>query len=109
MEFGDPMLGFCERRWLCDIVDDECSLSISIVHWCERGETFLACGIPDFKLDRSRGEVAFLREEGGFDGMLARLQLLYIVGNLETEDIPPIVGSLFSWKSLLTKRMTRED
>lgn len=24
-------------------------------------------------------------------------------------DIPPIVGSLFSWKSLLTNRKTRED
>ena len=23
--------------------------------------------------------------------------------------VPPMVGSLFSWKSLLTKRMTRED
>jgi hypothetical protein len=24
-------------------------------------------------------------------------------------DLPPIVGSLFSWKSLLTKRRTRDD
>lgn len=24
-------------------------------------------------------------------------------------NVPPIVGSLFSWKSLLTKRMTSED
>ena len=24
-------------------------------------------------------------------------------------DVPPMVGSLFSWKSLLTKRRTRDD
>jgi hypothetical protein len=27
----------------------------------------------------------------------------------ESEDVPPIVGSLFSWKSLFTKRITSED
>jgi hypothetical protein len=30
-------------------------------------------------------------------------------GREEGVSIPPIVGSLFSWKSLFTKRITRED
>lgn len=28
---------------------------------------------------------------------------------MQREDVPPIVGSLFSWKSLFTKRITSED
>jgi hypothetical protein len=63
VQLGDPVLGFCERGGLGDIVDDECGLGIAIVHGCERGKTFLACRIPDLKLDGPRGEIAFLCEE----------------------------------------------
>jgi hypothetical protein len=47
------MLGFCEGRGLCDVVDDEGGLGVAVVHGRERGEAFLACGIPDLKLDGS--------------------------------------------------------
>ena len=52
-------------------------MSVAIVHRREGGETFLAGGIPDLELDRARGQIAFLREEGGADGGL--LVLLEVV------------------------------
>ena len=116
---------FDQASRLCDIVDDEGGLSVTVVHGCQRGETFLAGSIPDLELDGPVREVAFLREKGSCaietcqwaddsvrDDIGARLPYTTrILGGGSREDgyVPPMVGSLFSWKSLLTKRSTRED
>lgn len=58
----------CTYR-LCDIIDDDCAVCISIVHGGERLVALLACRVPDLKLD---GCVLIegdgLGEEGGADG-----------------------------------------
>lgn len=97
LQLGDPVLGLDEGRGLGQVVDNECGLSVPVVHGRERGKTLLACGIPDLKLDCPGGQVALLGEESGYE-MLVRCRL----DNQQDrdrdrgEDLPPIVGSLFS-------------
>lgn len=72
----------------------------------------MARGVPDFEFDGSGGEITFLGKEGGWGILLVLDTYEALVRSLVVETrvyIPPIVGSLFSWKSLLTKRITRED
>lgn len=106
------MLGLDERGGLGEVVNDESGLGISVVHGGERGESLLTGGIPDLKLDRSGREVAFLCQESGCKSM--RYQYMVVAADKTRErelrqHIPPIVGSLFSWKSLLTNRKTSDD
>lgn len=35
---------------LCDIIDDDSTISISIVHWCQGLVSFLAGGVPYLEL-----------------------------------------------------------
>ena len=75
-------------------------------------------GVPDFEFDGAGREGAFLGEEGGCLGRRGQSVGVWGKGRGGSEcggweevvgDVPPMVGSLFSWKSLLTKRRTRED
>jgi hypothetical protein len=54
---------------LCDVVDDDGAVCVSVVHGGEGLVALLACGIPDLKLD---GGVFIegdgLGQEGGADG-----------------------------------------
>jgi hypothetical protein len=68
---------------------------------------------PDLKLDGSCEEIAFLGQEGRCGWKVS--DTVVIVHGPQIRklkrmvDVPPIVGSLFSWKSLLTNRRTSED
>lgn len=49
---------YCRRSWksaysLCDIVDDNSAICISVVHRSKRLVSFLSCRIPYFKFDGS--------------------------------------------------------
>jgi hypothetical protein len=50
-----------------DIVDDQRSLRIAVVHGSQRGEALLAGGVPDFEFDGAGWEGAFLGKESGAD------------------------------------------
>ena len=54
---------------LGDIVDDDCAVCVSVIHWCKRFVSLLACSIPYFELDsRSVVKGDGLCEEGSADG-----------------------------------------
>ncbi len=56
------------------------------------------------------GEIGGAEGRGGKGPMNA--VWLWVVkgeGRVRGDEVPPIVGSLFSWKSLFTKRSTRDD
>ena len=54
---------------LCDVVDDDCAVGVSVVHRCEGLVSLLAGRVPYFELDGRRVvEGDGLCEEGGSDG-----------------------------------------
>ena len=69
LELGNPVFGFCEGGGLRKVVDDKSRLGIAVIHGCEGGEALLARCVPYFKLDRPIREVAFLGQEGSWDGV----------------------------------------
>ena len=67
---------------LCDIIDDNCAVCVSIIHWCKRLVSLLACSIPYFELD-SRGVVKGdgLCEEGSSDSRFSIVIELVLAKN----------------------------
>jgi hypothetical protein len=64
------------RRWkwrlpygLGNVIYNDCSLGISVIHWRQAVESFLSCSIPDFEFDRAIIDVAFLGQEGSYQKM----------------------------------------
>ena len=43
---------------------------VPIIHWCERVETFLACGVPDLELDHAVLEATFLCQKCGYSSVI---------------------------------------
>ena len=67
---------------LCDIVDDNCAVCVSVIHWCKRFVSLLAGSIPYLELD-SRGIVKGdgLCEEGSSDGRFSVVVELVLAKN----------------------------
>lgn len=65
LKLGNPVLGLDEGGGLGEIVNDEGGLGVAVVHGGERGKALLASSVPYLELDRPRGKVALLCEEGG--------------------------------------------
>ena len=67
---------------LGDIVDDDCAVCVSVIHWCKRFVSLLACSVPYFELD-SRGVVKGdgLCEEGSADGRFSVVIELVLAKN----------------------------
>lgn len=58
-----------ETYSLCDVVNDNGAVGITVVHRCERLVAFLACSVPNLKLDGCGFvESDCLGEEGSADG-----------------------------------------
>lgn len=106
------MFGFDQGGWFGQVVYDEGGLGVSVVHGSKRCETFLAGGIPYLELDCTGRQGAFLGQEGSCLRVGVRqldTQQAALLREKTAAGLPPIVGSLFSWKSLFTNRRTRDD
>ena len=67
---------------LCDIVDDNCAVCVSVIHWCKRLVPLLACSIPYFELDsRSIVKGDGLCEEGSSDSRFSVVVELVLAKN----------------------------
>lgn len=66
----------------------------------------MSCRVPDLEFDSPGWEIAFLCKKSS---CCDESQPSYDPLHLRLEPVPPIVGSLFSWKSLFTNRRTSED
>ena len=73
----------------------------------------MACGVPYFEFDGSVREVGFLSEEGGWGSKGVSDVMKELVNSIQCRSrgrsSPPMVGSLFSWKSLFTNLRTSDD
>jgi len=69
---------------LSDIVDDDCAVRVTVVHWCQALVSLLSCGIPDLELDsRIVIEGDSLSEEGSADrGFSVVIELILIIASI---------------------------
>ena len=68
----------------------------------------ISVALENLKWGSGKSRVAYDFGDSASGGEL-RGQMLEPRGTLRMYNAPPMVGSLFSWKSLLTKRRTRDD
>ena len=65
LEFLDPRLCACKRVCVGDVIHDNRCLCATVVHRRQTVVPFLACRVPDFKLDGGVVEAYCLRQERG--------------------------------------------
>jgi len=74
LKFLNPCLGAGERIGHSDIIDNESRRRTTVIHRSQTAITLLACRVPDFELDSVVVKRHGLRQKGGTNGRLLKLE-----------------------------------